>query len=800
MQQARKMSILKRSGSCEDVCFYKLVSRLGHVTKDLPGADINGIAQSVAEFVNDGVRSDQLDNFISMSCASLIYSHPDYDTLATRVAVGRLHKTTDPSFVEVMKKLHGAGRISPALVQVAERWKAKIEAAIVMERDYDFDYFGFRTLERSYLMSCSPEMPPCERPQYMFMRVALGIHGDDVDGAIQTYDLMSTKHFVHATPTLFNAGTKFPQLSSCYLLEIEDDSIEGIFNTMGDCAQISKFAGGLGLHLHKIRAKGSNIASTGGTSTGIIPMLRVFNNIARYVNQGGRRAGSIAMYLEPWHADIEAFIELRRNGGHNEDRCRDLFTALWIPDEFFRRVQADAKWSLMCPRECPGLAEAVGDDFVALYEKYEAEGRYVRQVSAKDLWTAIITSEIETGTPYLCSKDACNLKSNQKHLGTISSSNLCAEIVEYTSPDESAVCNLASICLPTYVREAADGSKYFDHDKLAEVVAVVTRNLEKVITINMYPTEKTRKSNLKHRPMGMGVQGLADMFAMMGLDYESEASYVLEREVFRTMYYAAVKTSCELAKELADAPAQNQYDELSKASKWPGAHASFEGSPMQQGLLQPDLWGASETHPGTGDRLDWDGLRSDVMKYGVRNSLMIAIMPTATTSQIMGFAECIEPIGAVLYKRKTLAGEFVVLNRHLTRDLIKRGLWNQDVRDQIVLANGSIQDINAIPADVRALYKTCYDVKQRHVIRHAANRGPYVCQSQSTNLFVRDPTLRKMSAMYMYAWQCGLKTLSYYTRVAQAARAQQFTVAPERAAELAAKKDEDEGVCLMCSS
>jgi ribonucleoside-diphosphate reductase alpha chain len=796
------MSVVKRNGSSQDVSYHKLVTRLGHITRDLPGVEVDKIASTVSEFVADGVRTDQLDNFIAMTCAGLIYTHPDYDVLATRIAVEHLHKKTDPSFVAVMKKLRDAGRVSPALVEVAEREQAKIEGAIVMARDYDFDYFGFRTLERSYLMSCSPDDPPVERPQHTFMRVAMGIHGDDVDAAIQTYDLMSTKHFVHATPTLFNSGTNFPQLSSCYLLEIEDDSIDGIFHTIHACARISKFAGGLGVHIHKIRAKGSSIASTGGTSTGIIPMLRVFNNVARYVNQGGRRSGSISIYLEPWHADIEAFIELRRNGGHGEDRCRDLFTALWIPDEFFRRVQADGMWSLMCPHECPGLSDAVGDDFVALYEKYEAEGCYVRQIRAKELWNAIVTSEIETGTPYLCSKDASNLKSNQKHLGTIKSSNLCSEVIQFTSPDESSVCNLASFCLPTYVRMDAEGKPYFDHEKLAEVVAVATRNLEKVITVNMYPTDNTRRSNLKHRPMGMGVQGLADMFALMGVAYDSDEAYELEREVFRTMYYAAVKTSCALAKEFAAQPARNEFDEIAKASKWPGAHASFEGSPMQQGILQPDMWDKSETHDGTGDKYDWDGLRKDVMEHGVRNSLMIALMPTATTSQILGASECIEPIGAVLYKRKTLAGEFTVLNRHLARDLIKRGLWNEDVRDQVILANGSIQGVKSIPADVRALYKTCYDVKQRHVIRHAANRGPYVCQSTSTNLYVTDPTLGKMSAMYMYAWQCGLKTLSYYTRVSQKARPQQFTVTPERAAALTAQKDEpaEDAPCLMCSS
>jgi ribonucleoside-diphosphate reductase alpha subunit len=796
------MSVVKRDGSSEDVSYHKLVSRLGVITKDLPGADIHGVAQSVAEFVHDGVRTDQLDNFISMSCASLIYSHPDYDALATRVAVGHLHKTTDPSFLSVMKALRKAGRVDPALVKVAERNRERIEGAIVMQRDFDFDYFGFRTLERSYLLSRAPDLPPCERPQHMFMRVALGIHGDDVDGAIRTYELMSTKHFVHATPTLFNSGTNFPQLSSCYLLEIEDDSIDGIFKTMADCAQISKFSGGIGINIHKVRSKGAEIASTGGTSTGIVPMLRVFNNIARYVNQGGRRAGSIAVYLEPWHADIEAFIELRRNGGHNEDRCRDLFTALWVPDEFMRRVEADQAWSLMCPHRCPGLSDAYGDEFDALYRRYESEGKFEKQIRAKDLWTAIVTSQIESGTPYLSSKCAANRKSNQKHLGTMKSSNLCNEIYQFSSPEETAVCNLASICLPTFVKRGA-----FDYAKLEEVAGVVVRNLDKVISVNLYPTKKTRVSNMRHRPMGIGVQGLADTFALMCMPYDSDEAYVLEREIFRSIYYAAVKESVALAVEHAAQPAANKMEAAAKEGRWPGAHASFAGSPMQQGIFQFDMWERSAMHDGPGDRHDWARLRADVMEHGVRNSLLVALMPTATTSQICGLSECVEPFGSMLYKRKTLAGEFVVLNKYLARELINRDLWTDTVREQILLNNGSVQGLDVVPLDLQERFKAVWDIRQKHVILHAANRGPYVCQSQSMNVFVSDPTLDKMTRMHLYSWKQGLKTLSYYVRVSQLAKAQQFTLTPDRAAAFKAAKqgkagrqDDEDAPCLMCSA
>jgi ribonucleoside-diphosphate reductase alpha chain len=788
---------MKRNGSYENVSHYKLLERLRHITHDLPGVDVINVAESVAEFVHDGVRTDQLDNFIAMTCSSLIYNHPDYDILATRVAVARLHKVTSPSFVATMRVLADADRVTKSLLAVAERWKTKIEAAIRMERDFDFDYFGFRTLERSYLMSVSPEAPPAERPQYMFMRVALGIHGEDVDAAINTYDLMSTKHFVHATPTLFNAGTNFPQLSSCYLLEVEDDSIEGIFNTMADCAQISKYSGGIGINIHKVRATGAHIASTGGTSTGIVPMLRVFNNIARYVNQGGRRAGSIAVYLEPWHADIEAFIELRRNGGHNEDRCRDLFTALWIPDLFMKRVESDGQWSLMCPHSSPGLSECYGEEFEELYERYEREGHAKKVVRAKDLWASIIQSQIETGISYLLSKESAQ-RSNHRHLGVIKSSNLCAEIFQYSSPEETAVCNLASICLPTYVRGHGRGAT-FDFDKLESVVATIVENLNKVIDVNHYPTEKTRYSNLKMRPTGIGIQGLADTFAQMGYGFEDEESYKLDLEIFRSIYYAAVRTSMLLSKKHSTEPPANDYERLLGDTEWPGAHVHFRGSPMQLGRFQFDMWPGAD--PGT--RHDWDQLRKDVQRWGVRNSLLVALMPTASTSQIMGFNEGAEIYNSMLYRRKTLAGEFIVLNKGFARDLIARGLWTPELRERIVLNNGSIQGIKGVPEDLQRIYKSVWDIKQVHVVKHAVTRAPFVCQSQSMNLFVEEPTLEKMTRMHFYSWRAGLKTLSYYCRTRPKMKPQQFTISPEVAAAHTADQaadQEDEAACEMCGS
>lgn len=794
------MSVLKRDGTIQNVCPQKLVVRLQNVTKDLPGVNAGKVAESVAEFIHDGIRTDELDNFIASSCSSLIIDHPDYDTLATRIAVNRLHKNTDPSFVQTMRTLAAVGRVSKDLLAFAERWKSRIEAAIDMSRDYDFDFFGFRTLERSYLLSVSPDKPPAERPQYLYMRVAIGIHGavyNDIERVLNTYDLLSRKMFVHATPTLFNAGTNLQQLSSCYLLEIESDSIDGIFNTIHESALISKSAGGLGINVAKMRAAGTPIASTGGTSTGIIPALRIMNETAAYVDQGGRRSGSCAIYLPSWHADVESFIDLRRNGGHVDQRCRNLFIALVVPDIFMRRVAADGQWSLFCPHRAPGLNEAYGEDFDMLYERYEADGIATRSMRAKDLWASILTAQIETGTPYMAYQSAIQ-KSNQSHLGVIQSSNLCIEVMQYCSPEETAVCNLLSICLPKYVKYNPRGTPEFDFDLFESVVETGVINLNRVIDINLYPSPKARLSNFRHRPIGMGVQGLADLFAMMGLSFVDEESYELEKKVFQSFYYAAVKTSIELARKHASEEPANDVEARERDPQWPGAHVSFRGSPMQNGVLNPDMYADVDY----GFRHDWDALRADAKKWGVRNSLLIALMPTASTSQICGYNECFEPFSSAMYKRKTMAGEFIVINKLLTKELIKRGLWNADVSREIILNDGSVKGLACIPEDLQRIFMSSFDVPQKHVILHAANRQKFVDQSQSMNVFMRSPTLETMTRMHFYGWRAGLKTGMYYCRTQVKQRPQRLTIDPELEAAKKAEKqrqEEEEG-CIMCSS
>ena len=810
MQSTRvTMSVIKRNGSLQSVCTQKLAIRLRNITGDLPGVDVTRVAETVADFLSDNIRTDELDQFLASSCSSLIIEHPDYDTLATRIAVGRLHKITSPSFVETMRTLAAVNRINQDAMAFAERWRSRIEGAIKMERDFDFDYFGFRTLERSYLLSVSPDRPPAERPQYLYMRVAIGIHGatyDDIDRVLSTYDLLSRKLFTHATPTLFNAGTNMQQLSSCYLLDVESDSIDGIFNTIHEAALISKSAGGLGINVARLRAAGTTIASTGGVSTGIVPALRVLESTSRYVDQGGRRSGSCAVYLPPWHADVEAFIDLRRNGGHAESRCRNLFLALWVPDLFVRRVLADEPWTLLCPRRCPGLSEVYGAEFDALYCKYEAEGRGTRTVRAKTLWASIIAAQIETGSPYIAYSDAIQ-KSNQSHLGVIQSSNLCIEIMQYSSPEETAVCNLLSICLPKYVRPGEDGKPEFDYALFESVVETGVVNLNRVIDINQYPGPKARLSNMRHRPIGMGIQGLADTFAMMNMSFDCDASYELETLIFQSFYYAAVKASVELARKHASEPASNDIEERERDPKWPGAHVSFEGSKMQHGVLNPDMYEKVDY----GTRHDWDGLRASAKKWGVRNSLLIALMPTASTSQICGHNEAFEPFGSILYKRKTMAGEFIVLNKLLARELIRRGIWSESVRQQLILNDGSVQGLSCIPDDLQRIFKTSFDVQQKHVILHAANRQKWVDQSQSMNVFLKSPTLDTMSRMHFYGWRAGLKTGSYYVRTATDARAQRLTIYPKLEAAKKAQKQaaanaalvveqvEDEG-CLMCGS
>ncbi|MEN9413889.1 MAG: ribonucleoside-diphosphate reductase, alpha subunit, partial [Bacteroidota bacterium] len=697
----------------------------------------------------------ELDNLAAETAATMATIHPDYALLAARIAVSNLHKETDKSFSRVVNALYHyidpktgdrAGLISDDIQHLVQQHKERLDAAIIYDRDFEFDYFGFKTLERSYLLRMNGKV--VERPQHLFMRVAVGVHGSDIDAAIETYNLMSERWFIHATPTLFNAGTPKPQLSSCFLLSMTEDSINGIFETLQRCALISQSAGGIGLSIHNVRATGSYIKGTGGTSNGVIPMLRVFNDAARYVDQGGgKRKGAFAVYLEPWHADVFEFLELKKNHGKEELRARDLFYALWISDLFMERVKSDSDWSLFCPNEAPGLYDVYGEKFEALYHQYEQEGRARKTVKARDLWTAILESQVETGTPYILYKDAANRKSNQQNLGTIRSSNLCTEIIEYTAPDEVAVCNLASLALPKYV---VNGQ--FDFDKLVEITRVVTRNLNKVIDINYYPIPEARNSNMRHRPIGLGVQGLADAFILCGMAFDSEEARQLNKDIFEAMYFAAVTESCDLAEKS-------------------GAYETFQGSPMSKGLFQFDLWDVTPS-----GRWDWASLRERVKKHGLRNSLLVAPMPTASTSQILGNNECFEPYTSNLYTRRTLAGEHIVVNKHLMRDLVRLGLWNDEMREAIMAANGSIQGIEVIPQNIRDIYKTAYEISQKVIIDMSADRGAFICQSQSLNVFMEAPTFAKLSSMHFYAWQKGLKTGMYYLRSKAATDPIKFTL------------------------
>lgn len=752
------MQVLKRNGKREEVSFDKITAR---VKKLCYGLDSNfvdpiEIAKKVIQGIFDGVTTSGLDNLAAETSASLATIHPDYAILAARIAVSNLHKNTNKSFSETMELLYNyidpmtnqkAGLISDETIQVIRKYADKLDSAIIYDRDYSFDYFGFKTLERSYLLKANKKV--VERPQHLLMRAAIGIHGSEIETAIETYNLMSEKWFVHATPTLFNAGTPKPQLSSCFLLSMVDDSISGIFETLSRCAKISQSAGGIGLSIHNIRAKGSYIKGTGGSSNGIIPMLRVFNDTARYVDQGGgKRKGAFAIYIEPWHADIMDFLELKKNHGKEELRARDLFYALWIPDLFMERVVADKEWSLFCPNEAPRLYDTYGEEFEALYHQYESEGRARKTVRAQELWYQICQSQIETGTPYILYKDACNKKSNQKNLGTIRSSNLCTEIIEFTAPDEVAVCNLASISLPKFIE-----NNTFDFDKLVDVTRVITRNLNRIIDINYYPIPEARNSNFRHRPIGIGVQGLADAFILMRMPFDSDAARKLNREIFETIYYAAVSESCELAKKY-------------------GAYETFPGSPMSQGIFQFDMWGVEPDS----NRWDWNALRKDVIKYGIRNSLLLAPMPTASTSQILGNNECFEPYTSNFYTRRTLSGEYIVINKHLLEDLVKLGLWNQEMKEMIMFNNGSIQNIPSIPSKLKELYKTVWEISQKAVIDMAADRGAFICQSQSLNLFLENASVNKLGSMHFYGWKKGLKTGMYYLRTKSAVDPIKFTL------------------------
>ena len=759
------MYVNKRNGKKETIKFDKVTARIEKLSYSLsPLVNAIDVAKKVIEGIYDGVPTTELDNLAAETAASLATKHPDYVILASRIAVSNLHKNTIKSFSETMKKLYlyvdkTNGKESPLIAddvwQVIEENAEVLDSTIIYDRDFSFDYFGFKTLEKAYLLKVDGKI--VERPQHMFMRVALGIHKADIDSVIKTYNLLSERWFTHATPTLFNAGTPKAQMSSCFLLTMKEDSIDGIYDTLKQTAKISQSAGGIGLAIHDIRATGSYIGGTNGTSNGIVPMLRVFNDTARYVDQGGgKRKGAFAIYLEPWHADIFSFLDLRKNHGKEEMRARDLFFALWICDLFMKRVEADGEWSLFCPNEAPGLSDCHGAAFETLYTQYEAEGRARKTIKAQELWFAILDSQIETGTPYMLYKDAANSKSNQQNLGTIKSSNLCTEIIEYTSPDEVAVCNLASIALPRFV---SNGS--FDQQKLYEVTYQATINLNKIIDNNYYPVEEARNSNLRHRPIGLCVQGLADTFILLRLPFESDLAKILNKNIFETIYFAAMTASKYLAiKE--------------------GAYTTFQGSPLSKGIFQFDMW---NVQPST--RRDWDSLRKEVMEHGVRNSLLVAPMPTASTSQILGNNECFEPYTSNIYSRRVLSGEFIIVNKHLLKDLISLGLWNNDMKNRIIAANGSIQKINEIPADIKELYKTVWEIKQRNLIDMAADRGAFICQSQSLNLFVDSPTASKLTSMHFYGWKKGLKTGMYYLRSQAATQAVQFTIEKQGSEEMA---------------
>tara|TARA_Y100000022_G_scaffold32774_1_gene25974 strand:- start:7896 stop:10154 length:2259 start_codon:yes stop_codon:yes gene_type:complete len=736
------------------------------------------LAMKVIDQLYDGISTTRIDELSAEQCASLSSTHPDYNVLGGRIIISNHQKNTEPSFINVMTRLyefrdkHGEHYplISQELYNVIQKYPEQIESMLCYERDYLIEYFGFKTLERSYLMKLDGVI--IERIQHMWLRVSIGIHGENLDRVKETYDLMSQKYFTHATPTLFNAGTPKPQLSSCFLQAMESDSVDGIYNTLKECAKISKWAGGIGLHIHNIRASGSHIRGTNGKSNGIVPMLKVFNNTAKYIDQGGgRRNGSFAIYLEPWHADIEMFLEMRKNHGDEEMKARDLFYALWIPDLFMKRVKANADWTLMCPDECPGLSDVYGDEFERLYESYEQQNKGRMTIKARQLWFHMLDAQMETGTPYMLFKDSCNRKSNQKNVGVIKSSNLCTEIIEYSDENETAVCNLASIALPTFI-DRLNG--VFDYEKLHEVVKVITYNLNRVIDINYYPTEKTRVSNMRHRPIGLGVQGLADVFILLDLPFYSMKAKSINKRIFETIYHAALECSCELAQS------QGVYD-------------SFAGSPASQGILQFDLW----EHNQTNEFFDWNDMKSKIQQFGLRNSLLVAPMPTASTSQILGYNECIEPITSNIYSRRTGAGEFVLANKYMMMDLIKLDLWNEGVKNNIIANNGSIQQLDIVPQEIRDKYKTVWEIPMRELIDMSADRGVYICQSQSLNLWLEDPNYNTLTSMHFYSWTKGLKTGIYYLRRRGRHQAQQFTIEPEKAKH--GNNEEDE-ICEMCSA
>lgn len=774
------MYVLKRDGRKEAVKFDKITARVKKLCYGLnPIVDPTKVAMKVIEGVYEGVTTSVLDNLAAEVAASHVVKHPDYALLASRIAVSNLHKNTEKSFSETMKCLYeyvdpitgaNASLIAEDVHKIIQDNAELLDSTIIYDRDFRYDFFGFKTLERSYLLKIDGKV--AERPQHLLMRVAIGIHKEDVDAAIESYHKMSEGWFTHATPTLFNAGTPKPQMSSCFLLTMKEDSIQGIYDTLTQCARISQSAGGIGLSIHDVRAKGSYIKGTNGTSNGIVPMLKVFNDTARYVDQGGgKRKGSFAIYIEPWHADIFDFLDLKKNHGKEEQRARDLFYAMWVPDLFMQRVEENGEWTLMCPNECPGLADTHGEEFEKLYTRYEKEGKGRKTIRAQELWQQIVESQVETGTPYMLYKDACNGKSNQKNLGTIKSSNLCTEIIEYTSPDEVAVCNLASVALPKFVNEGK-----FDHQKLFDVVYHMTGNLNKIIDTNFYPIPEARRSNMRHRPIGIGVQGLADAFILMRYPFDSPEARQLNSEVFETIYYAAMTASKDQAKEH-------------------GPYETYEGSPVSEGIFQFDMWNVKPS-----DRWEWDVLREEVAKFGVRNSLLLAPMPTASTAQILGNNECFEPYTSNIYTRRVLSGEFIVVNKYLLKDLVKLDLWNDDLKNKLIASNGSVQHIEEIPDNLKALYKTAWEISQRAIVDMAADRGAYICQSQSLNIFMENPNFAKLTSMHFYGWKKGLKTGMYYLRTKAAADAIKFTVEKARKAiPMDEKIAEAEAAAAACS-
>jgi ribonucleotide reductase alpha subunit len=833
-----EMRVTKRNGELQEVSFDKIVERVKKLGQEANiQMNYSSFVMKVIEQLYDTIPTTKIDELAAEQCASLSTNHTNYAILAARIIISNHQKNTDSDFLTVMQKLYSFENnkaehkplISQELMDFTNHYADELNNMIDFERDYLIDYFGFKTLERAYLFRVNNIV--VERIQYMWLRVAIGIHGDltsenSLELVKETYDLMSSKYFTHATPTLFNSGTPRPQLSSCYLIAMEEDSLDGIYNTLHDCARISKYAGGIGLHIHNIRAKGTYIQGTNGISNGIVPMLRVFNNTARYIDQGGgKRNGSIAIYLEPWHADIEDFLEMRKNHGDEEARARDLFYALWVCDLFMERIKENGKWSLFCPNECPGLDELFGQNFKELYEKYEAEGKMSITVNARDLWFKILDSQMETGTPYILYKDAINSKSNQKNLGTIKSSNLCCEITEYSDENETAVCNLASIGLPSFVNAV---TKQFNYELLHKVTKVITNNLNKVIDINFYPTLKTQKSNLKHRPIGIGVQGLADTFILMDVPFHSDEAKEINKMIFETIYHASLEGSNEIAIERKTQVIKcletndkkklfhhifNKYEqqthvnqilkctETSKnedfmrdITKYSGAYSSFKGSPASEGILQFDLWGITPNN----DRYDWSKLKESIMEHGLRNSLLVAPMPTASTSQILGFNECFEPFTSNLYSRRTLAGEFVVVNKYLMKELIELGLWNEQIKNNIILNKGSVQQLDILPERIRNKYKIVWEIPMKHLIDMSADRGVFICQSQSLNLWLEDPTYNSLTSMHFYSWKKGLKTGIYYLRRKAKHQAQQFTIEPENVTEKEHEKEDE--ICDMCSA